>query len=172
MTRNQKKESVEVLNKKLNNNNIIYLADISNLDSVKTQELRKECFNRGVSMSVVKNTLLKIAMKNSDKNLEELYDTLKDNTALMLSEVPNAPAKLIKDFRSKSDKPILKGAWIDEAVYVGDDNLVALVAIKSKQELIAEVISLLQSPVKNVVSSLESSKNTLSGILKTLENKK
>jgi large subunit ribosomal protein L10 len=122
-------------------------------------------------LAVVKNTLLAKAMEASDKDFGELTEILKGNTSLMFSEVGNAPAKVIKEFRKKSDKPILKGAYIEEATYVGDDLVEALVNIKSKEELIGEIITLLQSPAKNVVSALQSSGNTLSGIIKTLSEK-
>jgi large subunit ribosomal protein L10 len=120
---------------------------------------------------VVKNTLLAKAMEASDHDFGELTGILKGNTSLMFSETGNAPAKVIKTFRKKSEKPILKGAFIEEAVYIGDDQLDALVAIKSKEELIGEIITLLQSPTKNVVSALQSGGGKLSGILKTLSER-
>jgi len=120
---------------------------------------------------VVKNTLLAKAMESSDKDFGELPSTLKGNTSIMLSETGNGPAKVIKEFRKKSDKPLLKGAFIEEAIYVGDDQLEALVNIKSREELIGDVIGLLQSPAKNVVSALKSSGGKLAGILKTLSEK-
>jgi len=115
--------------------------------------------------------LLRKAMEASEKDFEGLYGVLKGNTSIMLAEAGNAPAKLIKEFRKKSDKPVLKGAWIEESVYVGDENLEMLTAIKSKEELIGDVITLLQSPAKNVVSALQSSGGTLAGLLKTLEER-
>lgn len=122
---------------------------------------------------MVKNTLLKKAMVNADKNLDELFGTLKGNTSIMFSESGNAPAKLIKEFRSstKGELPILKSAYIEESTYIGNDQLEFLIAIKSKNELIADVVALLQSPVKNVVSALQSGGNNLTGILKTLSEK-
>tara|TARA_B100002003_G_C13939707_1_gene456089 strand:- start:444 stop:812 length:369 start_codon:yes stop_codon:yes gene_type:complete len=120
---------------------------------------------------MVKNTLLRKAMENVDKDLSELYSTLVGNTAIMFSEAGNAPAKMIMEYRKKNDKPIIKGAFIEETTYIGDDQLNFLVSIKSKDELIAEVIALLQSPVKNVVSALQSGGGKLSGILKTLSEK-
>ena len=120
---------------------------------------------------MVKNTLLKKAMERSEKSFDELYPVLKGNTSIMISDTGNAPAKLIKEFRKKSDKPILKGAFVEESVYLGDEQLEALVSIKSKEELIGDVIALLQSPAKNVVSALQSGKNTLGGLLKALEEK-
>ena len=110
-------------------------------------------------------------MEASDKEFGELQDILKGNTSLMISEAGNAPAKVIKEFRKKSDKPLLKGAYVEEAIYVGDDQLDALVNIKSREELIGDIITLLQSPAKNVVSALQSGGGKLSGILKTLSEK-
>ncbi len=147
------------------------LADISGLNASQTSNLRRACFKANVKLEVVKNTLLKKAMDNSEKELGELADVLKGNTSLMIAEAGNAPAKVIKEFRKKSDKPILKGAYIEEAIYVGDDQLDTLVSIKSKEELIGDIIGLLQSPAKNVISALQSGGSKLSGILKTLSEK-
>jgi len=147
------------------------LADIAALDAATTSNLRRASFGKGIKLNVVKNTLLRKAMEASEKDFEGLYGVLKGNTSIMLAEAGNAPAKLIKEFRKKSDKPLLKGAWIEESVYVGDENLDMLTAIKSKEELIGEVITLLQSPAKNVISALQSSGGTLAGLLKTLEER-
>ena len=148
-----------------------YLTDVSDLNAEKTSQLRRQCFNRGVKMIVVKNALLHKAMTQMDKEYENLYDVLKGSTALMLCETGNAPAKLIKNFRKTSDRPILKGAFIEECCYIGDDMLDALCNIKSKKDLIADVIALLQSPMKNVISGLQSGGHKLSGILETLSEK-
>ncbi|MCK5676909.1 MAG: 50S ribosomal protein L10, partial [Flavobacteriaceae bacterium] len=150
----------------------IYLADISGLNALQTSNLRRACFKANVNLSVVKNTLLAKAMEKSDKEFGDLPDTLKGNTSMMISETGNAPAKVIKEFRKKSDKPILKGAYIEEAIYIGDDQLNSLVSIKSKEELIGDIITILQSPAKNVISALQSGGNKLSGILTTLSEKK
>jgi len=171
MTREEKSQVIADLTTVLTDNNIFYLADISGLDATNTSNLRRACFKANVKLSVVKNTLLAKAMEKADKDFGELSDTLKGNTSLMISEVGNAPAKVIKDFRKKNDKPILKGAFIEEAVYIGDEQLESLVSIKSKEELIGEIINLLQSPAKNVVSALQSGGGKLSGILKTLSEK-
>ena len=128
-------------------------------------------FKAGVKLSVVKNTLLEKAMVSSNKDFGELKDTLKGNTSIMIADSSSAPAKVIKNFRKKSEKPILKGAMIEEDIYLGDDQLEILFAIKSKEELIADVIALLQSPAKNVISALKSSGGKLSGILETLSKK-
>ena len=171
MTKEQKSQVIDDLTSQLTDNNTIYLADISGLDASSTSQLRRACFKANVSLAVVKNTLLSKAMEKSDKDFGELPEILKGNTSLMISEVSNAPAKVIKNFRKKSDKPVLKGAYIDDAIYVGDDQLDTLVNIKSKEEIIGDIITLLQSPAKNVISALQSGGNTLSGILKTLSEK-
>ncbi|MFY0604773.1 MAG: 50S ribosomal protein L10 [Flavobacteriaceae bacterium] len=171
MTREEKSQVIQDLTATLADTNTIYLADISGLDALTTSNLRRACFKANVKLAVVKNTLLSKAMEASDKEFGELQDVLKGNTSLMISEAGNAPAKLIKEFRKKSDKPLLKGAYVEQAVYVGDDQLDALVNIKSREELIGDIISLLQSPAKNVVSALQSGGGKLSGILKTLSEK-
>ena len=148
-----------------------YLTDVSDLNAEKTSQLRRQCFNSGVKMIVVKNALLHKAMQQMEKDYEGLYDVLKGSTALMLCETGNAPAKLIKNFRKTSDRPILKGAYIEECCYIGDDMLDALCNIKSKNDLIADVIALLQSPMKNVISGLQSGGHKLSGILETLSER-
>ena len=148
-----------------------YLTDVSDLNAEKTSQLRRQCFNSGVKMIVVKNALLHKAMQQMDKDYEGLYDVLKGSTALMLCETGNAPAKLIKNFRKTSDRPILKGAYIEECCYIGDDMIDALCNVKSKNDLIADVIALLQSPMKNVISGLQSGGHKLSGILETLSER-
>lgn len=171
MTREEKGQYIDGLTEKLNNANIFYLADIAGLNAENTSKLRRTCFNGNIQMEVVKNTLLQKAMENAKGNYEDLYGSLKGNTTIMFAEVGNAPAKMIKDFRKKSDKPLLKGAYIEEAIFIGDENLDALVAIKSKEELIGDIIGLLQSPAKNVISALKSSGGKLAGIVKTLSEK-
>ena len=147
------------------------MADIAALDADTSSSLRRASFGKGIKLNVVKNTLLRKAMEASEKDFEGLYGVLKGNTSIMLAEAGNAPAKLIKEFRKKSDKPVLKGAWIEESVYLGDESLEMLTSIKSKEELIGEVITLLQSPAKNVISALQSSAGTLASLLKTLEER-
>jgi large subunit ribosomal protein L10 len=172
MTREEKSQVIEDLTAQLTEGRIIYLADISGLDALSTSNLRRACFKANVKLSVVKNTLLSKAMEKADKDFGELSETLKGNTSLMIAETGNAPAKVIKEFRKTSDRPILKGAYVEEAIYVGDDQLDTLVNIKSKEEVIGEIIGLLQSPAKNVISALKSGGNTLSGIVKTLSERK
>ena len=173
MTREEKSQVIEDLTAKLTEGTTIYLADISGLNASQTSNLRRACFKANIKLAVVKNSLLEKAMEKSDKDFGELPTALKGNTSLMFSETGNAPAKVIKEFRKKlkSDKPILKGAYVEEAIFVGDDQLETLVNIKSKEELIGDIISILQSPAKNVVSALQSGGTKLTGILKTLSEK-
>ena len=171
MTREEKATVIKDLTAQLADNATIYLADISGLDAMTTSNLRRACFKANIKLSVVKNTLLAKAMEASDKEFGALPEVLKGNTSLMFSEVGNAPAKLIKNFRKKSDRPLLKGAFVEEAIYIGDENLDTLVSIKSKEEMIGEIIGLLQSPAKNVISGLKSGGGKLAGILKTLSEK-
>ena len=171
MTREEKSRAITEITDLLSQNEIIYLTDISGLNSTETSNLRRLCFKSGVKLEVMKNTLLEKAMTDLDKDFGGLLETLKGNTSVMLSDVGNAPAKVIKDFRKKSDRPILKGAIIKNDIYLGDEKLELLFSIKSKEELIGEIILLLQSPVKNVISALKSSSNKLSGIIQTLSNR-
>lgn len=171
MTREEKSVVIEQLTAQLADNANIYLADISGLDAASTSNLRRACFKAGVKLNVVKNTLLAKAMESSEKDFGELANVLKGNTSLMIAETGNAPAKVIKEFRKKSDRPLLKGAFIEEAIYVGDEQLDKLVDIKSKEELIGDIVALLQSPAKNVISALKSSGGTIAGIVKTLSER-
>lgn len=156
MKKEEKTQVIESLIEQLNANNKIYLADCSSLTVEKVNAFRKSCFEKNVSVTVVKNSLLKKALERAaDSRLVELIPALKGATALMFSEVGNAPAKLIKEFRAKNDKPVLKGAYVEENIYLGDDQLETLANIKSKNELIADVVALLQSPAKRVVSALQ-----------------
>ena len=171
MTREEKSQVIETLTAQLSENANIYLADISGLNAVHTTNLRRACFRAGVQLAVVKNTLLKKAMESSERDFGELKDILQGSTSLMFSETGNAPAKVIKEFRKKSNRPVLKGAYIQESVYVGDDQLDNLVNLKSKDELVGEIIGLLQSPAKNVISALKSGGNTIAGLVKTLSER-
>jgi large subunit ribosomal protein L10 len=170
MTREEKAKYIDVLAAELNDANIFYLADTADLTVEVVNNLRRRCFQSNIKMRVVKNTLLEKAMDRvDDKDFGDLRSTLAGATSIMFSEVGNVPAKLIQEFRKKNAKPILKGAYIDQAVFVGDDQLDILVALKSKEELIGEIIGLLQSPMKNVVSGLNGAGGKIAGILKTLE---
>jgi large subunit ribosomal protein L10 len=171
MRKEDKKQLIDSLTQQLTDSSNFYITDVSYLNAKDTSDLRRLCFKYGIKMQVVKNTLLKKAMENAEKEYDELYETLIGNTSIMFAEAGNAPAKMIKEFRKKTERPILKGAYIEEMTYLGDEQLDFLVSIKSKDELIADIIALLQSPVKNVVSSLQSGGNTLTGILKSLAEK-
>lgn len=171
MRKEQKAQLIDSLCDEIKNYPHLYIADIGGLDSVQTSKLRRLAFRREVKLLVVKNTLLIKAMEKLGIDYSELFPVIKGETSIMLSNSNNAPAKLIKEFRATCPKPILKGAYVEEAFYVGDENLDTLVNIKSKNELIADVIALLQSPIKNVVSALQSGGNTISGVLKTLSEK-
>jgi len=167
----EKQIIINNLKEKIDNYNHFYLADISGLNAADTSDLRRLCFKKDIKLVVVKNTFFHKALEDSDKNLEELYDALKGNTSVMFTETGNVPAKLIKEFRKKHDRPVLKAAFVEESVYFGEDQLEVLVAVKSKDELIADVISLLNSPMKRLLSQLESGGNVLHGVLETLKEK-
>ncbi|MFK8037365.1 MAG: 50S ribosomal protein L10 [Crocinitomicaceae bacterium] len=172
MTKDEKSKYIEDLSAKLSDSGVFYLADTAELTVEKTNELRRKCFNNKIELKVVKNTLLQKALERiEDKDYSELYGVLTGPTSIMFSEVGNAPAKLIKDFRKKNDKPLLKAAYIEESIYIGDESLDMLESIKSKEELIGEIVGLLQSPAKNVISGLKSGGSKLAGILKTLESR-
>lgn len=173
MTREEKNQLIDSLAQQLDATSHFYLTDISGFSVETTNALRGYCFRRDIKLTTVKNALLRKAMEKSDKNLAELYDVLKGSTSIMFAETANAPAKLIQEFRQKEkkDKPILKGAYVQESSYVGNDMLDALVNLKTKNELIGDVVALLQSPARNVIMSLQSGGHKLSGILKTLSEK-
>ncbi len=168
MNKEEKVKVVEELKGQLNDYKSIYLTDIAGLDAMQTSKLRRECFNSNVKLSVVKNTFLERAMSESENDFGELKELLSGNTTIMLSESGNSPAKVIKKFRKDSEKPILKGAFVDEAIYIGDDKVEALFNLKSKEEVLGEIITLLQSPAKNVISALKSSSGKIAGLVKTL----
>jgi len=156
MNKTEKTQVIDSLVEKLNANDKIYLADCSTLTVEKVNAFRKQCFEKKISVTVVKNTLLKKAIERAnDSRLAELIPALKGETALMFTDTSNAPAKVIKDFRKADKKPALKGAYVEEMIFLGDSQLDALVGLKSKNELIADVIMLLQSPIKRVLGALE-----------------
>ena len=171
MKKEEKTQLIDSLAVQLKESGSFYLTDISGLDAAATSRLRRTCFRKNIHLQVVKNTLLHKAMERSGKVLDELYPVLEGPTSIMYSEVANDPAKLIKEFRKTAPKPILKGAYMADSVYLGDDQLDALVNIKSRYELIGDLIGLLQSPAKNVISALQSGGNILSGVVKTLSEK-
>ncbi|MGL3001592.1 50S ribosomal protein L10 [Flavobacterium sp. RSSB_23] len=155
MTREEKSIAIEDLTAQLAGTNIVYVSDISGLDAETTSNLRRACFKAGIKLEVVKNTLLVKAMEASDNDYGDLPSVLTGNSAIFIADVANAPGKIIKDFRKKAAKPILKGAYINSEIYIGDDQLDTLATIKSKEELIGEIIGLLQSPAQRVISALQ-----------------
>jgi large subunit ribosomal protein L10 len=171
MKREEKQEIISELQELIQNNSHFYLADIGELNAETTSQIRRKCFENDIKLVVVKNTLFRIALENSEKNYGDIYTALKGSTSVMFTDNSKAPAKLIKEFRKKHKKPLLKAAYVQESVFIGDNQLDALVNIKSKEELIGDVILLLQSPMKTVVSQLQSGKNILAGIVKTLSDK-
>lgn len=172
MKKEDKALVIENIAETLKQFNGFYLVETAGLDAEKTSQFRRACFNADIKLLVVKNTLLHKALESIDGDFSELYPALKGSTSLMCTNVGNAPAKLLKDFVQKGDTlPALKAAYVEETVYVGADQLDALAAIKSKAELIADVVALLQSPAKNVVSALQSGATKLHGILETLSTK-
>ncbi|WP_421920350.1 50S ribosomal protein L10 [Marinifilum sp.] len=171
MKKEQKIQIIDSLTEEINASNHFYLTDISEMNAEDTSALRRACFEKEIKLVVVKNSLLRIALEKAEGEFEGLGNVLKGATSLMLTETGNLPAKLIKEFRKEHDKPILKAAYVEESLYIGDNELEALTTIKSKEELIGDIIALLQSPIKNVVSSLESGKNILAGVVKTLSEK-
>lgn len=172
MNKKEKNEMIAVLDGMLNDNTNFYLADISGMTAGQNSALRRLCFKRNVSLQVVKNTLLKKAFEKNNSDFSELYSVLVGNTSIMQADQASTPAKVIKEFRSKqSEKPILKAAFLEDSLYIGDENLSALADLKSKDELIGDIITLLQSPAKNVITSLQSGGNKLAGIIQTLSEK-
>lgn len=171
MKKEDKNKIIDSLIEKLSMYKNFYLADISSLNAAKTSALRRKCFEKQIKLEVVKNTFLRKALERAEGNFDELYEVLNYSTSIMFSESNNGPAKLIKEFRKTSDKPVLKAAFVEEAVYIGDNQLDALVNLKSKNELIGDIVGMLQSPAKNVISALQSSGGKLSGIVKTLSER-
>lgn len=171
MTRDEKLKVVDNLAQSISESKHFYLADISTLNAEQTSNLRRKCFEKEIKLMVVKNTLLKKALDKLEGEYNELYDSLKNETSIMFTEVGNSPAKLIKEFRNKAEKPALKAAYVEECIYIGDDQIDVLASLKSKEELIGDIIGLLQSPAKNVISALQSGGGTLAGIIKTLSEK-
>jgi len=155
MTREEKSIAIEDLTAQLAGTNIIYVSDISGLNAETTSNLRRACFKAGIKLEVVKNTLLAKAMEASDNDYGDLPSVLTGNSAILIADVANAPGKIIKEFRKKSDKPVFKGAYINSEIYIGDNLLDSLASLKSKEEVIGEIIGLLQSPAQRVISALQ-----------------
>jgi len=171
-TIDDKKAIVANLVEELNKGNHFYVIDIATLNAEDTSNLRRKCFQRGIKLIVVKNTLLKKALDQKEGEFESIYSTLKGNSAIMICDTANVPAKLIKEIRSeRKEKPVVKAAFVEQSIFVGDNNLEALASLKSKNELIGDVILLLQSPMKTVLSQLNSGKNILGGVVKTLQER-
>jgi large subunit ribosomal protein L10 len=174
MTREQKAELLEDLRGKFESYSFFYLFNPESMTVGETNELRRQCFEKGVEMKVVKNTLAVTAMREADasKNYAGLFDSFHGQTAILFTDVANLPARMVKDMRDKGkEKPVLKAAYIDSAVFVGDDTLEMLSNLKSKEELLGEVIGLLQSPARNVISALQSSGSKIAGLVKALEER-
>jgi large subunit ribosomal protein L10 len=172
MRREEKLAIIDSLAEKFKEYSHFYLTDTAQLNAEDTSALRRKCFENDIKLIVVKNTLLKRALEQSGVNFEELFPVLKGTTSIMFANAGNTPAKLIKEFRKQHDKPVLKAAYVQESIYVGDNMLDALISIKTREELIGDVILLLQSPAKNVISALQSGGNKLHGVLETLSKKK
>jgi large subunit ribosomal protein L10 len=171
MRREEKNAIIDSLTQKLKEYDHFYLTDIAQLNAADTSDLRRKCFENDIKLVVVKNTLLKRALQQIEGNFDELFPVLEGTTSIMFTQTGNGPAKLIKEFRRAHDKPVLKGAYVQESVYVGDNMLDALVSVKTKNELIGDIIMILQSPAKNVISALQSGGNKLHGVLETLSKK-
>jgi len=171
MNREEKHELVLALQEKMQEYGNFYIADTSSLSVAKVNDIRRKCFETGIEMQVAKNSLIRKAIEGLNGDATEIYTALKGQSALMFSSTGNAPAKLIKTLRKGSDKPVLKAAYIDASIYVGDNNLDALVNLKSREELIGDIVGLLQSPAKNVISALKSGGGIIAGLVKTLQER-
>ncbi len=172
MTKTEKQATIDTLAQKFSDSNFFYFTDASGLTVEKINKLRRTCFEKGINLQVAKNTLIKKALVAGGKFSDDLDPVLHGPTAIMFTETGNLPAKVIKQFRSEGNtKPLLKAAYIDSAVYVGENQLEALINVKSREELIGDIVGLLQSPAKNVISALKSSGGKLAGIVKTLQEK-
>jgi len=171
MRKEEKQEIVEALADQIKTYGNFYITDTADLSVVKVSSIRRKCFESGIVMQVAKNTLIRKAMEVAGVDSQELNDVLKGSSTILFSSIGNAPAKLIKDLRKTGPKPVLKGAYIDTAVFIGDNQIDALATLKSKEELVGDIIGLLQSPAKNVISALKSSGSTIAGLVKTLQER-
>ncbi|HNO71424.1 MAG TPA: 50S ribosomal protein L10 [Bacteroidia bacterium] len=171
MKKAEKQQVIDALKSSFDNGNYFYFADASGMTVEQINKLRRKCFDKGIKLQVAKNTFVRKALESSGKYSDEIEKALSGPTAIFFSEVGNAPAKLIAEFRGKTEKPVLKGAYIDSAIFIGDNQLEALKSLKSKDELLGELIGLLQSPAKNVISALKSGGNTIAGLVKALEER-
>jgi large subunit ribosomal protein L10 len=171
MRKEEKSDIINSLAGTLKEYSHFYLTDTAQLNAADTSDLRRKCFENQIKLVVVKNTLLRRALEQAGLECGELFPVLKGSTAVMFSNNGNTPAKMIRDFRKSHPKPLIKGAFIEESVYVGENLLETLVALKSREELIGDIIMLLQSPAKNVISALQSGGSTIHGVLETLSKK-
>jgi large subunit ribosomal protein L10 len=171
MKKEDKQEIVQALTEQIQSHSSFYITDTANLTVEKINSIRRKCFENGITIQVAKNTLIQKAMEAANGDYSGLYGVLKGSSTIMFAETANAPAKLIKELRKSGDKPVLKAAYIDSAFFIGDNQLESLVNLKSKEELVADIIALLQSPAKNVISGLMSGGNKLAGIVKTLQDR-
>lgn len=172
MNREQKQQQIEELKEKISSSSFIYFTDASSMSVEQINNFRRKCFEKEVNYKVYKNTLIKKAMDELENDYSNVYELLHGTTSLMFSTVGNLPAKILKEFRgSDAAKPVLKGAYIDSDVFIGDNQLDTLSKLKSKEDLIGEVITLLQSPAKNVISALQSGGQTIAGVVKTLSER-
>lgn len=173
MNKQEKNQVIQELTEKFGNTSFIYFTDASSMTVAQVNKLRRMCFQQGIEMTVVKNTLARKAMESfgAERGFEPVFAALEGPTAIMLTDTANAPARLIKEFRKDGTKPVLKAAYIDSDVFFGDENLETLIALKSKEELVGDIIMLLQSPAQNVISALKSGGSTIAGLVKTLEER-
>ena len=162
MTKDQKVVAIQEIKDLLEGAKVVYVADLEGLNAAKSSDFRRQAFKQNIKVKVVKNTLLQKAMEQIDGvDFSEMFETFKGNSAVMIADTANAPAKLIRDFRKKEEKPALKSAFVQETFYVGDNNLETLANIKSREEMIGEIIGLLQSPIQRVVSALQNKPETV-----------
>jgi large subunit ribosomal protein L10 len=171
MTKEEKHELVIALTEQMKEYGNFYITDTSNLTVAKVNDIRRKCFESDITMKVAKNSLIQKAMEAAGGDYTQMFDVLKGSSSILFSKSATAPAKLIKQLRKKSDKPILKAAYIDSSIFIGDNQIDTLIALKSKEQLIGEIIGLLQSPAKNVISALQSGGNILAGVVKTLQER-
>ncbi|AMR31740.1 50S ribosomal protein L10 [Mucilaginibacter sp. PAMC 26640] len=171
MNKEEKYDLVVALTEQMKEYGNFYITDTSDLTVAKVNNIRRQCFEADIMMQVAKNSLIKKAMEAAGGDFSPIYDVLKGSSSILFSKSATAPAKLIKQLRKKGEKPVLKAAYIDSAIFVGDDQLDTLIKLKSKEQLIGEIVGLLQSPAKNVISALQSGGNILAGVVKTLQER-
>ncbi|MEI6816253.1 MAG: 50S ribosomal protein L10 [Bacteroidota bacterium] len=171
MKKEEKNKIIDGLVEQFKVTNHFYVTDISDLDVETTNNLRRLCYNKNVKLQVAKNTFIQKALERTEGDFAQIFDVLKGSSAIMFCETANVPAKLIKEFRKKNPKPILKGAFVESSIFIGDSQVDSLSKLKSKNELIGDIIMILQSPAKNVLGALQSGGNTIAGVVKTLSER-